>query len=76
MGDRPRFLKPLIATFGINVVCPLYLRGWIYRLHTRWFQLSVETLDAIHYGSMAVYKVGVIVPNLIPLVALYFSSQT
>ena len=31
---------------------------WMYRLHSRWFNLSAETFDALHYGSMAVYKSG------------------
>ncbi|MGJ0484794.1 MAG: DUF6868 family protein [Methylomicrobium sp.] len=39
----------------------------IYRLHTRWFKLSVETFDAIHYSGMAIYKVGVLLFNVAPL---------
>ena len=60
----------LLVWFGALV----YAHGWIYRLHTRWFKLSVETFDAIHYGSMAVYKIGVILLNLVPVIALYLSS--
>lgn len=39
-------------------------------MHRRWFNLSVETFDAIHYGGLAVYKIGIILLNLVPLVAL------
>jgi hypothetical protein len=46
----------------------------MYRLHTRWFKLSVETFDAIHYAGMSVYKIGVILFNLAPLAALYLSA--
>jgi hypothetical protein len=46
---------------------------WIYRLHTRWFRLSAETFDAIHYGGMAVYKLGILLLNLVPLAALYLA---
>ena len=42
----------------------------IYRLHARWFRLPVEQFDAIHYGGMAIYKVGVLLFNLVPYVAL------
>jgi len=28
---------------------------WMYRLHGRWFQISVETFDAIHYTGMALF---------------------
>jgi hypothetical protein len=44
---------------------------WMYRLHSRWFRLSVETFDAIHYDSMAFYKIGVLLLNVAPLVALW-----
>ena len=44
---------------------------WIYRLHSRWFKISAETYDALHYGSMAVYKIGILMLNIAPLVALW-----
>lgn len=47
----------------------------VYRLHTRWFQLSRETFDAIHYGAMAVFKVGVLLLNLAPLVAILIATR-
>lgn len=43
---------------------------WVYRLHTRWFRLSRETFDALHYGGMSAYKVGVLLFNVAPLVGL------
>jgi hypothetical protein len=42
-----------------------------YRLHSRWFSLSVETFDGIHYASMAFYKIGIILLNIAPLMALW-----
>ena len=46
----------------------------IYALHHRWFSISRETFDALHYGGMAVYKVGVLLLNVAPLVALWLVS--
>ena len=43
---------------------------WVYRLHTRWFRLSRETFDALHYGGMAVYKIGTLLINVAPLVGV------
>ncbi len=43
----------------------------IYRLHRRWFRLSPETFDAIHYGGMGLYKIGIFLFNLAPLLALW-----
>jgi len=42
----------------------------LYRLHGRLFRLPVETFDAIHYGAMAVYKIGILLFFLVPLLAL------
>lgn len=47
----------------------------VYRLHTRWFALSRESFDAIHYGGMAVYKIGVLLLNLAPLVAILIATR-
>lgn len=48
--------------------------GWIYRFHGRWFRVPVEQFDAIHYMSMAVFKLGIILFNLTPLVSLYVAA--
>lgn len=42
----------------------------IYRLHTRWFRLTPQTFDALHYGGMALYKIGILLFNLAPLLAI------
>ena len=47
-------------------------RNWLRALHGRWFRLSDAAFDAIHYGGMAVYKIGILLFNLVPLLALYF----
>jgi hypothetical protein len=44
---------------------------WIQRLHGRWFRLSSERFDALHYGGMAVFKIGVLLFNVVPLVSLW-----
>ena len=48
-----------------------FAHDWMYRLHGRWFKLSVETFDAMHYGGLAVFKIGIFLLNLVPLIALY-----
>jgi len=46
----------------------------MYGLHGRGFTISVETFDAIHYASLAIYKIGILLLNLVPLIALYLTS--
>lgn len=48
--------------------------GWLYRLHTRWFKLSAENFDLLNYLGMAIYKIGVLLFNLVPLLALFIIS--
>ena len=43
---------------------------WLHRLHGRWFRLSREQFDALHYGGMSIFKIGILLFNLVPLVAL------
>jgi hypothetical protein len=47
----------------------------LYRIHSRWFKLSTESFDAIHYGGMAMYKIGILLFNLAPWAALCFATQ-
>ncbi len=46
------------------------MHDWMYRFHGRWFRLSVEQFDAIHYAGMAAYKIGIFLLNLMPYLAL------
>jgi len=43
---------------------------WMFKLHGRWFRLTTAQFDALHYAGMAVYKVGILLLNLVPYVAL------
>jgi hypothetical protein len=45
-------------------------RDWMRRLHGRWFQISAEQFDAIHYAGMAAYKTLILVFNLVPYLVL------
>ena len=60
----------LLVWFGVFV----YAHDWLYRMHARWFKLSVETFDALNYAGVALYKIGIILLNVAPLAALCISS--
>jgi hypothetical protein len=59
----------LILLLWFGVFC--FAHDWMYRLHSRWFLLSIESFDTLHYASMALYKIGIITLNIAPLVALW-----
>lgn len=43
---------------------------WVYTVHGKWFTLSVEEFDVIHYKGMAFFKMGIVLLNLAPYLAL------
>ena len=43
---------------------------WLYNFHGKWFSLSIEHFDAIHYLSMAFYKLSIFLFFLVPYFAL------
>ena len=47
---------------------------WTYRMHSRWFKLSPQTFDAIHYAGMALFKIGIVFFNLVPYIALRLTT--
>lgn len=72
-----RFLLVSLAiNYGVLLVwfvAFVFARDWMHRLHGRWFRLSERTFDAIHYSAMAVYKIGILLFNLVPLIALHLA---
>ena len=67
----------LLGCLGINYgILPLWFVAFalahdsLYRLHARWFRISVEQFDSAHYAAMAIYKIGVLLLNLVPYLAM------
>lgn len=47
-----------------------FSHDWLYRFHGRWFRMSAEQFDAAHYLGMAIYKIGILLFNIVPYIAL------
>ena len=63
-----------VINYGVLLVWSLFFllaHDWVYRLHGRWFHLSREQFDALHYAGMALFKIGILLLNLFPYVALH-----
>jgi len=43
---------------------------WLYSIHSKWFNISVEKFDTIHYTGIAFYKILIFMFNFIPYLAL------
>lgn len=48
---------------------------WVYEFHSRWFPMSREAFNIIHYAGMGFYKVFILVFNLVPLITLWTLSR-
>jgi len=63
-----------VINYGILVVWFLVFaiaHDGIRRFHGRWFRLSDEQFDSLHYAGMSIYKIGILLFNLVPLVVLW-----
>lgn len=70
---RHFLLWSTVINYGILLVWFLafvFLRDWMRHLHGRWFRLSNEHFDTVHYAGMAVYKIGVLLFNLVPFLVV------
>ncbi len=48
----------------------MLVHDFIYRFHGKWFKLSAEKFDAIHYAGIGYFKIGIILFNIVPYLAL------
>jgi hypothetical protein len=70
---RKALLWCTVINYGVLLVWFLFFmlaHEWMYGCHSRWFHVSVEQFDALHYGGMALYKIGILLFNLVPYIAL------
>ena len=70
---RHFFLWCTLINYAILLVWFLVFvlaRDWMQRLHGRWFRWSGDQFDALHYAGMSVYKIGILLFNLVPFLAL------
>ena len=66
-----------VINFGLLLWWFLFFslaHDWTYRFHGKWFKLTTEQFDAFHYGGMAVFKLGILLFNLVPYLALRIAT--
>lgn len=49
-------------------------RDFVFRNHARWFRLNAEQFDTLHYCGMGIYKLLILVFNVVPLLALWLAK--
>jgi hypothetical protein len=62
-----------VINYGLLLIWFLFFtlaHDLLYRITGRWFRLSFEQFDALNYIGMALFKIGILLFNLVPYVAL------
>jgi len=59
-----------VALLLLSSLFRLCAADWIYSIHSKWFSISRETFNVAIYSFLGLYKILVIVFNVIPYVAL------
>jgi hypothetical protein len=70
---RNTLLWCTVINYGLLIVWFLLFalpHAWLHRLWGRWSRLSAEQFDAIGYAGIVLYKMGILLFNLVPYVAL------
>ena len=56
-----------LAVWGLVFVLA---RDWLHRTHGRWAGLPAETYDAVTFAGIVLYKLGILLFNFVPYIAL------
>jgi len=75
---RRALLWCTVINYGILLIWFLFFilaHDWLYLLHSRWFHMSVDQFDMLHYTGMGIYKIGVLLLNLVPYIVLHIVDR-
>ena len=61
----------VLALWGLSMLLP---HDWLHRLVGRWYRISPEQFDTVTYAGILLYKILILVFNLIPYIALLIAG--
>jgi hypothetical protein len=70
---RRALLWSSIINYGLVIVWFLLFvlkHDWLLQLWGRWFHLSTEQFDFLNFAGMMMFKIFILVFNLVPLITL------
>ena len=59
-----------VALLLLSLLFCLCAGDWIYQIHSKWFSISRQTFNVAIYSFLGLYKIFILVFNLIPFIAL------
>ncbi len=63
-----------LGLYAWSAIMCMLAKGWIQRIHGKWFELNPDAINAFLYGYLGVYKIIFICFNLVPWIALVIMS--
>jgi hypothetical protein len=58
----------LLVVWFVMLVLP---HEWLDRIWRRWFHVSDDSFDAMNLAGISLYKIGILLFNLVPCLALW-----
>jgi hypothetical protein len=47
-----------------------FAHDWVYKMHSKFFKIPVESFDTIHYDGMTLYKICIFTFFIVPYLAM------
>jgi hypothetical protein len=70
---RDAFLWCTVINYGLLLLWFLLYalpHPWLHHLWSRWFRLTAEQFDALNFAGIVIYKIGILLFNLVPYLVL------
>ena len=48
----------------------MYAPDFVYRIHSRWFKMSMDQFYVVHYRGIIYFKIGIFLLNVVPYFVL------
>ena len=64
-----------IALFAFTIIMFLLVPGFVYKTQSWIFPISREAFNMVFYSFLAVYKIMIIIFNVVPLISLLIISN-
>lgn len=59
-----------VILLAIWLLTFIFAHDWMYNMHKKWFVLSLEKFDAIHYVLIGTFKLATLIFYLVPYLVI------
>lgn len=51
-----------------------FAQDWIYRMHSKFYKITTDDFNRIHYNGIMLFKIFIFVFNLVPYLAMHIAG--